>query len=263
MSATFIKASVSTYQKDSDKCPICHGSGWETYYSSDGTEEIYGYPVEVLYARKCSRCSGFNPDDFDRTGVPDIYRTVDMTRFKWDVYQGDIEFTKKIVMSFKEKFTEWQSDNRGLYIWSQTPGSGKTMLACCLGKTLMMRHNLRMRFITAPDYMNTVSESYKRDKGDIDPSAIYRECELLILDDIGTQMGKEWQQQEMFRLIDTRVTKGLVTIYTSNMSPEKLNLDNRIVTRIIKTAIPIRMPEESVRLALAGEEQRRFLEKML
>ena len=120
-----------------------------------------------------------------------------------------------------------------------------------------------MRFVTAPDYLAKVGESYKRHQGEYDESAVYRECDLLIFDDIGAQKSGEWQQQEVFRIINERLNSGKVTIFTSNMCPEDLNLDDRTIDRIMKKSVVLQMPEESIRRKEAKEEQDSFLRDIL
>lgn len=152
---------------------------------------------------------------------------------------------------------------KGLYLWSKTTGSGKTFLACCLARSLMMKYDLQMRFITAPDYISVVGDSYKRDRGELDSSEVYRECKLLVLDDIGAQADKDWQRQELFRLINKRMEDGNVTIYTSNMSTDNLNVDARTRDRIVKVSVELQMPEESLRRKKAEMEQNEFLKEVL
>lgn len=57
----------------------------------------------------------------------------------------------------------------------------------------MVKYDLRIRFVTAPDYLTMVGESYKRQEGMMDKSQVFRECALLVLDDIGTQKAGDWQ----------------------------------------------------------------------
>ena len=118
----------------------------------------------------------------------------------------------------------------------------------------MMKYDLQMRFITAPDYISVVGDSYKRDRGELDSSEVYRECKLLVLDDIGAQADKDWQRQELFRLINKRMEDGNVTIYTSNM---------RTRDRIVKVSVELQMPEESLRRKKAEMEQNEFLKEVL
>ena len=127
----------------------------------------------------------------------------------------------------------------------------------------MINHDLQMRFITAPDFLAKVVESYKRQQGEYDESTVYRECNLLIFDDIGAQKTGEWQQQEVFRIINERLNAGKTIIFTSNMCPEDLNLDDRTIDRIMKKSVVLQMPEESIRRKEAKEEQNSFLRDIL
>lgn len=47
------------------------------------------------------------------------------------------------------------------------------------------------------------------------------------------------------------------------MAPENLNLDDRIINRIIKSSIVVQLPEESIRLKKARDEQEKFLEDII
>ena len=155
----------------------------------------------------------------------------------------------------------WEKTNKGLYLWSKTPGSGKTFLASCLARSVMIKYDLQMRFVTAADYLTAVGASYKYDA--FDNSEVYRNCSLLVLDDIGSQKQGDWQNQELFRLINTRLSSGLITIFTSNYPIDQLNVDERIKSRILRQSIVLQMPEVSIRNQQAQEQQTKFLEDIL
>lgn len=251
-------------------CPTCKGNGWIPY-KVDPREvvNIYGNLCEPQdYAKRCPDCNGVpkrytGAHEKDLTGVPEAFRFVDISKFKYSVYKADTTGLKKIVESFVNDFDKWYAEGRGLYIWSAMPGSGKTFLASCLGKSVMTAKGITFKFISAPDYLATVGDSYKRERGELDPSEVYRTCELLVLDDIGTQMSKEWHSQEMFRLIDERMRQGKVTIYTSNLPMARLNVDERIKSRISSTSVTIQMPEESVREIEAANKRQDFLNRVV
>lgn len=239
------------------ECPVCHGTGWQVFYAPG-----YNPPEDVRYAQKCPRCKGAQRIQ-DCTGVPKEYHEADLSKFDFSIYQHDMSKMRKLCIKILNSFEKWEKAGKGLYLWSKTPGSGKTFLACCLAKSLMLKYDLQMHFVTAPDYINAVGDSYKRERGEQDPSEVYRECRLLVLDDIGAQADKEWQRQELFRLINKRMEDGNVTIYTSNKSTDKLNLDARTIDRITKTCIELQMPEESIRQKKAKIEQNEFLKDIL
>lgn len=218
------------------------------------------------YVEKCSACNGYKPIDEDLTGVPDEFRECDISKFNWDLYGSNISFAKDVVESFISKFKEWALKGEGLYFYSKTAGSGKTFLACCIGKSVMMKYNIRFKFITITDYIEKVSEGYSMQKqgiGGSSPAEIYKECELLVLDDMGTSIDKPWQTQEIFKLVNSRLQSGKPTIYTSNLEPTKLSIDERIKSRINGTSIVLPIPEVSIRQIKQMKYQQDFVKNML
>lgn len=237
-----------------DVCPICGGSGWEAFWKP---EALYNGRM-TLFMKECS-CEGKNDKDF--SGIP--FTECDITRFNFGAYSVSIDKIEKIALSLVDNFEKWQNSGKGLYLWSKTSGSGKTYLASCIARSLILKYGLKVKFVTVPDYISCVGDSYKRERGERDKSEIFRSCQLLILDDLGSQISRDWQSQELFRLINKRMSEGLVTFYTSNLSPENLNLDDRTINRIIKSCIVVQLPEESIRLKKARDEQEKFLQDII
>lgn len=250
-----VKARINCGNDDKGKCSVCSGIGWTPHIEY---KEEYGQNFELW--SPCPKCYGINSNDI--TGTPLHMHDADLSRFDFTAYTVNIDKIRKIVFSLFEDWKMWQAAGRGIYLWSKTCGSGKTFLSVALAKSVMTKYNLRMRFITAPDYVQAVGDSYKRERGERDETQIYRECDLLVLDDIGAQIGRDWQQQELFKLINQRNSNGLITIYTSNSAPENLNVDDRTKSRIMDKSIVILMPEESIRNRKAKEKQNEFLKEL-
>ena len=246
-------------RSDYGECPVCHGAGWELY-----EEVVRGYSdAPVVFAKECSYCSR-KRREFDITGTPREFYNAQYSQFNFGIYSNaDMSKLQKLCDSMVKDFETWEKDGKGLYLWSNEPGSGKTFLACCIAKTVMMQNDAQMRFVTEPDYLASVQEGYRRERGLSDPSEAYRTCRLLVLDDLGTQKDGDWMPQEMFRLINTMANNRLVTIYTSNNSTDTLKFNSRTVNRIEKSSIILHMPEESIRKKEAREEQARFAAKIL
>lgn len=240
---------------NSEICPACGGTRWELFQ-----KEVDGYIGPLDFANRCKTKMQLQ----DITGAPPRFRYADINKFGFDSYSHDMGNLRKIAEDFLKNYRErWEKSGKGLYLWSKTPGTGKTFLSCCLAKSVMVKYDLRMRFITVADYLGKVGESYKRQQGANDESAVYRECDLLVFDDLGSQMTGEWQKQEVFRIVNERLNVGKIIIFTSNMCPEDLNLDDRIIDRIMRESIVLQMPEESIRRKEAKEEQDSFLQDIL
>ncbi len=242
-----------------NRCPVCNGTGVELY-----TKMIANYgPAE--YARECTRChrSRYLRIADNDENMPSQYRNVELSDFDFGAYSCEIDKMQTLMYGFVSQYGAWAESGKGLYLWSRTSGSGKSFLSCCLANSLMQQYDLQVRFVSVPDYLDMVGGSYRRQPEEPDASEIYRKCDLLILDDIGAQNKGEWQNQELFRLVNARMNGNRVSIFTANMPPEQLNVDNRIIDRILKMTVVLQMPEESVRLKKAKSEQNQFVEKML
>ncbi len=176
---------------DSGNCPVCGGTGFIL-----SREQVEGYDVPLEFARPCTKCQGERRLE-DRTGIPPQFHDATLERFGFDSYSQDMKRLKTLVHNYFARYAELAKTGKGLYLWSKTAGSGKTFLSCCLARSITIRYNLQIRFITVPDYLALVADSYKRQPGAHDESETYRICPLLVLDDIGTQRSGEWQQQEL------------------------------------------------------------------
>jgi len=173
--------------------------------------------------------------------------------FRWDLYHQPLEKQKKIVNSFVMAYADWSLQGRGLYICSETPGSGKTFLACCVANEIINRYSVVVKFVTSTDYIAMLRDRDEEAKA-------MREASLLIFDDIGAQgEGQEWIRDAIFRLIDWRYRTVLPTIYTSNLPIRGATKSDRTMSRIYETAIEVKLPEQSVREMLADRHWGEFL----
>ena len=128
---------------------------------------------------------------------------------------------------------------------------------------LMLQGKKSIAYSIFYDAIDMVGEKIKRARGEEDQTKVFHECDVLVLDDIGAQSGGEWQRQEIFRLVNDRMETGKITIYTSNMSTDSLNVDSRTRDRIVKASVELQMPEESLRRKKAEMEQQQFLREVL
>lgn len=197
-----------------------------------------------------------------RSLIPFNYLDARPSDFNWSVYGVDVSKIKQYVNAFVLKYDAFKKEGKGLYIHSKVKGSGKTMLACCLANGIMEKRDICVKFISVPELLEMTKNKYKGLAESEEIDAI-RKAELLIVDDIGTEMKKEWVDTELFRLIDWRYSSKRITIFTSNVPIEQLKLDERIIDRIYSMCIPLKLPEVCVRKAKAGKENDSFLKGVI
>lgn len=182
--------------------------------------------------------------------------------FNWSIYKGDVSAQKEIANKFIVNFGEFSNAGKGLYIYSEKKGSGKTFLASVLLNELIETKSMTSKFINTLDLIELTKKGFRYESCNDDVDAIFK-SKVLVLDDIGVQLKKEWVDTVLYRLINYRSVNKLVTIFTSNVKVDGLDIDDRIIDRIGKMTIPLVMPEESIRRRLAEDENQEFLKNIL
>ena len=85
---------------------------------------------------------------------------------------------------------------------------------------------------------------------------------VLVIDDIGVQMNKDWINTVFYRLINVRYTERLVTVYTSNVAIDALKMDDRIIDRIESTTYLVELPEVPVRHMKQEKEKEKIFNEI-
>lgn len=121
------------------------------------------------------------------------------------------------------------------WLWLQgAPGVGKTTLALCIGNWLIEQEKPAI-FRTVPDLLDQLRETF-RDGADVDFSTRWtamRECNLLILDDFGTESDTPFANEKLLTLINHRWMERIPTIVTTNLTLDELyRRYKRIASRI-------------------------------
>lgn len=121
---------------------------------------------------------------------------------------------------FMKSVEERVEKGEGLYIWSESTGNGKTSWACKIlsyyFRKVAFKSGLENEglYIYLPTFLDDLRQSY--DDPDPDFSellAMLKNCKLLIIDDIGAEKSTEWVNERLLSIINTRMMKGLSTIY--------------------------------------------------
>lgn len=249
-------------------CPECKGGGWVIVKkSTPRSRMLYGPDVLLDYAEPCPHCHGARKteDIRSRANIPATFYDASIENFKWDAYLNekgqtiDLATQKKFVDSFIKDFPKWQERGIGFYIYSKIRGSGKTFLASCICNSLMVKYQISTKFVSASSLIDLA----KQDTGGKNPIDVLCECSLLVLDDIGQKTtGEDWQNDLLFKIIDSRYQKKLITLFTSNVKCTDLRVDDRVSSRIDKISQHIPLPEYSFRSRAAYDEKKDFYKEV-
>ena len=117
------------------------------------------------------------------------------------------------------------------------PGLGKTFLSACIARVVSERgfsvvYDMASSIFTRLEEERfSKSEDVESVRSDIKR---YFECDLLIMDDLGTEMTTSFTISALYELINTRLLNGKKTIISSNLSPEEIRrrYSSQIISRL-------------------------------
>lgn len=145
----------------------------------------------------------------------------------------------------QDSVIDFVDKGKQLYIYSSQAGNGKTLWSLRLLQTyfnkIWFTSELKCRalFVDVPylllalkDNISNKNDYVKHIKDNI------ADCDLVIWDDISNKVGTEFEISNLLSMINSRISAGKANIYTSNISPEKLQeyLDIRLASRIASSS---------------------------
>ena len=104
------------------------------------------------------------------------------------------------------------------------PGLGKTFLSACIARVVSESGHSVVYDTAAHVFAQFETEHFRRAdfddaEGDVNR---YMNCDLLILDDLGTEMVTTFVQSTLYQIVNGRLISGKKTIISSNLNPAGL-----------------------------------------
>jgi DNA replication protein DnaC len=173
--------------------------------------------------------------------------------------------------TFSRQFETDSEPIKSLYLWSESPGTGKTTSAAALLNEWMIVHYLgslkrgrqalqRPAYFLDVNEFQTIYNEFNRDGIPHDvkeqASRTYytqyhnaKTAPFAVLDDIGVRDATPGFRGDLHSIINHRVANGLVTVYTSNLPIVEMKriFDERLYDRIRDLTIPLHFEGESKR----------------
>lgn len=151
-------------------------------------------------------------------------------------------------------FTEDFGEHHGNLLISGQTGVGKTYLSSIIASVLRER-GFSVLYLTTFRLFSVLEDrkfSYRNDNGPV-PRSVYSElftCDLLIIDDLGTELSNSFTTSGLFELLNERIVSGRSTVISSNLSLKtiKETYSDRIFSRIMEHYTLIKLFGEDIRL---------------
>ena len=187
------------------------------------------------------------------------YLKSQLETFESDVYIQDASFddfyttteNKEKALHLAEKFVKnYPNDKQGLYLYGEY-GTGKSYLMSAMAKELT-RKNVNVLFVFMPDLVRSIRSNMNQGTLEKRVNQL-KQCDCLILDDLGGEYISDWFRDEiLFPILHYRLSAGLPVFITSNYDGHRLSIAlsqtqaadakikaGRLLRRIVDLTTPI------------------------
>jgi len=140
------------------------------------------------------------------------------------------------ILGICEGFTEgfMGEEKHGNLLFYGEPGLGKTFLCNCIAKAILDK-GATVLYSTAPKLFKAleVFRFNRQEAGDPETVEALTEVDLLIIDDLGTEVSTLVTASELFNILNTRLLENRSIVISTNLSPAdfKNQYSERIVSR--------------------------------
>lgn len=147
------------------------------------------------------------------------FRNCVFENFKIDQYNKQIY---KIGIQYCKNFKTMKKENVGMVLMGP-PGVGKTYLSFCIANRLL-KEFVPVIAISTIGLINKIFESYSKhgQEGEVHIINSLKNADLLILDDLGAEHGKDKTKQIIYSVIDSRIRDNKPMIITTNLNENAL-----------------------------------------
>ncbi len=214
-----------------------------------------GYPLNYLeHHYTCEKCrdTGYIRQDkcncykknlidvYHRTSdFNDLIREYTFSNFKLDLYdreEGQYPLSPRENMAniletclgYIRNFKTIQSN----LLFFGSPGTGKTFLSSCIAKELLDAGHLVV-YRTADGLIQNLKEVKFHEN--VELLDLLLNCDLLIIDDLGTELTTEFSKVELFNFLNAKLLRKKKMIISTNLTLENLKnkYDERIYSRLV------------------------------
>ena len=176
------------------------------------------------------------------------FDTFNINIFPDEIYEGEsisprenMKNISGICVDFVNNFDNRNDEN--LLFYGST-GLGKTFMSNCIAKALLDMNKIVI-YQTAFKILEIIER--RRFGRDVDRFEDYEydllfSSDLLIIDDLGTELSNAFTNAEIFNIVNTRLLGGKKTIISTNLTPKEISdtYTDRVFSRVLEKFIPLK-----------------------
>ncbi|MCM1262270.1 MAG: ATP-binding protein [Butyrivibrio sp.] len=173
---------------------------------------------------------------YEQSNIREMLQSENFDTLSYEYYDGEhLSHFRNAVTTCQNFIKNFNSDYHNLFFYG-TVGTGKSFLSNCVAKELIESGHSVIYFSSSSlfDLLSRYSFDYKNREEQRDRYNDLYQCDLLIVDDLGTEMTNQFVAAQLFSLLNERHMWKKSTIISTNLSLEELRnrYSDRIFSRI-------------------------------
>lgn len=213
-------------------------------YPEDYTDVHYTCPLcrDTGYVGGSKVCSCLKEELIKATiassGIGNLIEKQSFDNFELGIYEKDERIYKRMKNNLEvaKRFVENFRTEPGNLLFVGKTGTGKTHLSTAIAREII-KSGFDVIYDTTQNIMSDFeTDRFKNAYSQAEPLAEkYLKCDLLIMDDLGTEFVTPFTVSCIYNLINTRQNRGLSTIISTNLDQQELlsRYEDRIYSRLI------------------------------
>jgi len=223
------------------ECPDCKDTGYI------GNEKCHCFQkaiIDLLYTQSNLKniVAKENFDTFSFAYYSDNHIDPVTGRSSLETMKNAHAIAREFVDTFRDEF-------RNLFLYGDT-GIGKTFLSNCIAKELIDK-SFSVIYLTSYELFDTLAKSKfeKDDTAEAMASHIF-DCDLLIIDDLGTELANSFTVSQLFLCLNERLLRRKSTIISTNLSLESIVdiYSERTFSRITSNYTMLKLTGDDIRI---------------
>ena len=212
---------------DKPACPKCGDTGWRGAVMCDCLKKLCAQEQ----ISELSKLLDLGEQSFDTFRLD--YYSQTLWPGRGVSPRENMELVYEVCLNYAEKFGRFYFKNLFL---SGAPGLGKTFLSACIARQVADRGYSVVYETAISLFSDFESEKFggEEQRG---LSRKYLACDLLIIDDLGTEMTTQFTISALYNVVNTRMMENRATIISTNLAPETLEgrYSPQIASRVLGT----------------------------
>ena len=227
------------YLDDTPVCTRCGGTGYDGSQMCSCLREL----CRQEQKKELTSLLGSGRESFDTFRL-DVYS---------DAYDPKLGTSPRELMrsnlNICKKYAAGFSAASGSLLFSGATGLGKTFLSACIARQIADRGFSVMYETAIRLFGDFETEKFGAQGSDGSLTRKYFDCDLLIIDDLGTEMTTQFTVSALYSVLNTRMMEGKPILISTNLLPEALETrySPQIASRIVGTFRLIKFAGDDLR----------------